>query len=233
MLKYHLVNIFLPGHTDKYRAQIRAVGSCDKDAFIKRIVSKGSSITETDAIAVLNAIENTAVELLQEGYTLNLPLFNTSFSISGVFDGPVDSFDSQRHKLNVNFIKGALLQDLEETIPLKKTRTPVSGPKIHEIKDSVSGKINSRLTPGGIIEIRGNNIKISGEDSECGLWFVHETQPPVKAEVIATNKPSVVLAMIPELTSGTYNIRIVTRYSGTRDFQNPKTCIHPADLIVC
>jgi hypothetical protein len=232
MLKYHLVDNLLAKQTDKYKAQTRTSGSCDKAEFIKRLLSKGTLITQTDVLAVFNAIENTAVELLQQGYTLNFPLFNTSFSISGTFESPLDSFDPERHKLNINITKGSLLRDIEKTVPFEKMNASASGPRIREVKDIVSGEINRQLTPGGVIEIRGNNIKLSGNDAECGVWFVPETDTPKKAEIIATNKPSVVLAMVPALPAGPYKLKIVTRYSGARDWKTPKAFVFSAGFVV-
>jgi hypothetical protein len=47
---------------------------------------------------VRNAPGEVLDEGTREGCTFNLPMFHTSFSISGVFDGPLDSFDHNRHR---------------------------------------------------------------------------------------------------------------------------------------
>jgi hypothetical protein len=49
------------------------------------MLQRGTLLTKTDIIAVF--------PILPAGSTVNLPLFNTSFSISGVFDSPLDNFD--------------------------------------------------------------------------------------------------------------------------------------------
>ena len=58
-----------------------------------------------------------------DGEAINLPLINTSFSISGVFDSPMDAFDGNRHKLNLNITKGVLLREAEKKVKLQKTIT--------------------------------------------------------------------------------------------------------------
>ena len=96
MLKYSLVENLLTDRPDDYSAQTHCVTSLDKEAIIKRMLQRGNLLTRTDILAVLNGFEETVTDALLEGNNLTLPLFNTSFSISGVFESPLDSFDGNR-----------------------------------------------------------------------------------------------------------------------------------------
>lgn len=233
MLRYALIENQLTGRPNDYSAQVYASKTFDKDEFIKRLLKKGTLMTKTDAVAAMNAIEDTVVEILKEGGTLNLPLFNTSFSVSGVFEGPLDNFDGKRHKLNIKLNKGILLRELEKRIQMEKAVAVTPQPIIVEVKDSLSGKVNEMLTPNGVIEVRGVNIKIVGEEPECGLWFTNEDGKDEKATVFIENKPSVVIAAIPVLAPGSYQLKIVTQYtsSGNGVLKKPKICIYPKILI--
>lgn len=234
MLKYALVENLLTERPNEYSAQVYASKTFDKKKFIERLLQKGTLMTETDAVAAMNAIESTVIEIIEEGGTLNLPLFNTSFTVSGIFEGPIDTFDGKRHKLNIKFTKGILLREVEKRIMMEKTVAAVPQPTILEVRDSLSGKVNEILTPNGVIEVRGVNIKIAGEDPDCGLWFTNESGKEEKAAVFIENKPSVVIAAIPALATGAYQLKIVTRYtsSGGRILKNTKTCIYHKILIV-
>lgn len=214
MLKYNLVENLLTERPDDYAAQTVPTRGYDKEAIIGLILRKGTLLTRTDVLAVLNGLEETVFDIVKEGGTVNLPLFNTSFSISGVFDGPMDAFDSSRHRLNVNLTKGTLLRRAESEVRLTKTDAVAPQPTVVEVRDAVSGKSNEILTPGGVVQLWGSNLKIAGESPENGLWFVPETGQPVKAEVIVTNKPSQLIAMIPPLAAGSYSIRVVTQSTG-------------------
>jgi hypothetical protein len=75
MLKYSLTENLLTERPANYSAQAHSGASLDKEAVI----------TRTDILAVLNSLEETIVDALLDGTTVNLPLFNTSFSISEVF----------------------------------------------------------------------------------------------------------------------------------------------------
>ena len=232
MLKYSLNENLLTECPDDYSAQTQATGSLDKEALVARMLSKGTLVTRTDILAVLNNLEETVVQALLEGYTVTSPLFNTSFSISGVFDSPKDTFDGNRHKLNINLTKGSLLRSAEKNVKFEKTNTIAPLPQIHEVKDVLSGIVNERLTPNGVIEILGYNIKIDGEQPPCGVWFVHESGNEIPAEIFIENKPSRILAMIPQLNSGNYQIKIVTQYTGGALLKTPKIYIYPKTMEV-
>ena len=232
MLKYSLIENLLTERTDDYTAVVQPVSSYDKEAVIAYLLRKGTSLTRTDVLAVLNGIEETVVDITKDGGTVNTPLICTSFSVSGVFEGPLDTFDGNRHKLNVNVSKGTLLRDLEAKIAFEKTSAVSPQPLILEVKDSVSGKVNEVLTPNGVVELFGNSIKIAGDNADCGLWFVPESGEAVKAQVIVQNKPSIIIAIIPALPAGTYTLRVVTQYSGSNLLKSPKVSVFEKSLVV-
>lgn len=232
MLQYSLTENLLTGRADNFTAQTQTTGSFDKEAIITEMLFRGSLLTRTDILAVLNGFEETITKIIHDGGTVNTPLFNTSFSISGVFEGALDTFDGNRHKLNVNLTKGILLRDIESQVAFEKTGTVVPQPTILEVKDSVSGKVNEQLTPGGVVELMGVNIKIVGENADCGLWFVPASGEAVKAQVIVQNKPSTIIAMIPNLSAGTYTLKEVTQFSGGKPLKEPKICLYTKPLLI-
>jgi hypothetical protein len=235
-LNYGLSENKLTERPDDWSAITYPVASLDKEAVITRILSKGTTLTRTDVLAVLNALEEVVAEGSEQGYVFNLPLFNTSFSISGVFDSPLDSFDPSRHKLNINLTKGVRLREAEKRVKLEKTNIATPLPQIQEVKDSVSGTVNECLTARGVVEVRGYNLKIEGDDPSCGLWFVNQDGTETKAEVIIENKPTRILAMIPDLSvgTGTFQVKVVSQFSGGgRLLLTPKVFMYPKSLQVC
>jgi hypothetical protein len=233
MLNYFLLENLLTDRPDDYSAQTHSIATLDKEEIIARILNKGTLLTRTDILAVLNGFEETVADALLEGYSLTLPLFNASFSISGVFESPLDAFDPNRHKLNINLTKGTLLRKAEKEIKLEKTNTVAALPNIQEVKDSISGTVNEKLTPKGVAEIRGYHLKIDGTDPTCGLWFVSGDGTETKAEVLVENKPSRIIAMLPDLPAGNYHVKVVTQHSGGGTFvKTPKVFVYPKVLTV-
>ena len=232
MLQYSLEENFLTERPDDYSAIAHAAGSYTLEDIIDAMLSKGTLVTRTDIVAVLNNFFETTESIIEKGGTLNTPLLNTSFSISGVFDGPLDSFDGSRHKLNVNITKGTRLRDTEKKVKLEKTNPSLVLPQIQEVKDSLSGTVNEKLTSNGVVEVRGYMLKVEGDHPTCGLWFVHENGTETKATLFIENKPAKVLAMIPTLATGNYQVKIVTQHSGGKLLKTPKTFIYPKTLKV-
>jgi hypothetical protein len=231
-LKYFLAENYLTERQGDYSAMTSSM-SLGEEEMIASVLKRGTLLTRTDVLAVWNAIKEFVVDTLAEGDSINLPLFNTSFSISGVFDGPMDTFDGNRHKLNINLTKGVLLREAEKRVKFEKENPPAALPQIQEVKDSVSGSLNECLTVRGIVEVRGYNLKIDGDDPSCGLWFVAENGAAVKAEVIAENKPAKIIALIPDLTAGNWQVKVVTQHTGSGTLlKTPKVFVYPKFLTV-
>ena len=232
MLQYSLTENLLTEAPDDFTALVQPMGTYDKEAIITEMLRRGSSLTRTDILAVFNGLEETVRDITRDGGTVNTPLFNTSFSISGVFDGAMDTFDGNRHKLNVNLTKGMVMRNVESQVVIEKTGTVIPQPTILEVKDSVSGKVNQQLTPGGVVELMGVNIKIVGENADCGLWFVPASGEAVKAQVIVQNKPSTIIAMIPKLSAESYTLKVMTQYTGGKPLKDPRTCMFKKTLVI-
>ncbi len=232
MLQYSLTENLLTEAPDDYTALVQPLGTYDKEAIITEMLRRGTLLTRTDILAVLNGFEETVRDITHDGGIVNTPLFNTSFSISGVFDGAMDTFDGNRHKLNVNLTKGMVMRDVESQVVIEKTGTVIPQPTILEVKDSVSGKVNEQLTPGGVVELMGVNIKIVGKNADCGLWFVPASGEAVKAQVIVQNKPSSLIAMIPNLSAETYTLKVMTQYTGGKPLKDPRTCMFKKTLVI-
>ena len=136
MLKYSLTENLLTERPDDYSAQTHSVASLDKKAIITRMLNRGTLLTRTDIVAVLNGFEETIAEVILDGHNVKLPLFNTSFSVTGVFETPLDTFDGNRHKVNVNLTKGTLLREVQRKLKLEKTTNVTPLPQIQEVKDT-------------------------------------------------------------------------------------------------
>ncbi|MDR2927913.1 MAG: DUF4469 domain-containing protein [Cytophagaceae bacterium] len=236
-LKYNLGENPLTERDEDYTAHVQPSITYDREGTIDLIVNSGTLVTRTDTVAVFNLFEEVVSSETRKGCTFNLPLFNTSFSISGVFDGPLDSFDPSRHKLNVNVTKGTLLRDAEKNIKLTKTNAYAAMPQIQEVKDCLSGSVNELLTAGGVIELRGHTLKIDGDATLCGLWFITETGEELMSPVIIENRPSKIIAMIPAIPEGVeklkVTVKIVTQYStGGRLLKTLKQCTYSKNLFI-
>lgn len=232
MIKYHLVENHLTDRDNDYTAQVQSASSFDKNALVDRMLQRGTLLTKTDILAVLNSFDETVCDVLKEGSTINLPLFNTGFSISGVFEGAMDSFDPARHDININISRGLLLRELKDDISAEKVATPAPSNNIIEVKDSITGKVNESVTSGGVFEIYGSGIKVSGSSADVGVYFEAFDGTTSKVATIVQNNPSNLIVMVPVLKAGDYTLKIVTQYAGGKDLKEPRIVIFANKLKV-
>jgi len=106
---------------------------------------------------------------------------------------------------------------------------------ILQVTDVKSGSVNDLLTPGRNLKIVGSKIKIMGDDSSVGIYFVDvATQGRTKVEQsdIVTNNPSEVIVVIPALATGTYQLEIVTQFTGSYLLKESRTTTFDRELTV-
>jgi len=216
MLKYSLRENLLTAAPDDYMAQVADVRSYTLDEIIDLMMDKGTTVTRADVAATLQVYGEVCSSIIKDGSAVNTPLMNTAMSISGVFNGANDAFDKKRHTVNLNLTAGTLLRDAATKVKCEKTESANTDPYITEVADIVSGKVNEVLTKGGIIQITGSRLKFDDKDAAQGIFFIPETGAPegapVRADVIAENKPARVMAIIPaDLKAGTYYIEVRTK----------------------
>ena len=212
MLKYCLRENLLTPAPDDYMAQAADVRSYTLDEIINLMMEKGTTLTRADVAATLQVYGEVVSAIIKDGSAVNTPLMNTSMSISGVFDGANDSFDKKRHTVNLNITAGTLLRDAVTKVKCEKTEGASTDPYITEVTDIVSGKVNEVLTKGGVVQLVGSRLKFDVKDTAQGIFFVPETGAPVRAAVIAENKPARLMAIIPaDLPAGTYYIEVRTK----------------------
>jgi hypothetical protein len=230
MLDYTLHSNALTDSPDDMSAQTHPGNTYDRDAFINLMLQRGTLVTKTDILAVFNNMEETAAYITENGGTINLPLFSTRFSISGVFNGAADMFDGGRHKLKINVRKGSLLRDAAKRVKLAKSNTMIRQPQIFEVKDCVSGNVDSMVTAKGVLELAGSDLKIVGDNASVGLYFVSSDGTETKASTIITNKPSRVIAIVPALKTGMYKVKVVTQFSNSKIMKTVKEVVYNKPL---
>ena len=234
MLKYCLRENLLTPAPDDYMAQAADVRSYTLDEIIDLMMEKGSTLTRADVAATLQVYGEVVSAIIKDGSAVNTPLMNTSMSISGVFDGANDSFDKKRHTVNLNITAGTLLRDAVTKVKCEKTEGVSTDPYITEVTDIVTGTVNTTLTKGGVVQLVGSRLKFDAKDTAQGIFFVPETGAPVRAAVIAENKPARLMAIIPaDLAAGTYYVEVRTKIIGSSQksktlkmgrFDKPLTC---------
>ncbi|MDR1408581.1 MAG: DUF4469 domain-containing protein [Tannerella sp.] len=214
MLHYSLHENLLTDRPDDFAAQTHVSATYNREQFIDLMLQRGSTVTRSDILAVLNSMEETGAYIVENGGEFTLPLVQTGFRMPGVFHGATDVFDPLRHELHVTTRPGTLLREVEKRVKPVKISPPAPRLQILEVRDSVTGEVDGVLTPGGVAEIAGVEIKLDGDKPDVGLYFVNLAGgADTRADTVAVNKPSQLVVLIPKLTSGIYQVKVTTQYS--------------------
>ncbi|TCI94775.1 DNA-binding domain-containing protein [Tenacibaculum sp. M341] len=209
-MKYYLVENKLT-EEENYSARVLVERTVNQDALIEKMLSKRNLVSKTDIVAVLNSYYEEMMECILDGDNINLPFFNLSYSITGVFETESDSFNASNHKLHVNINSGKLINEVKNNISLQKITKPVTNTIINSFRDITTQTVNTDLTSNGLFEINGTRLKVDGDKPEVGLYFVAEDGTEFKVQLMAQNSNRKIIGQAPTLTAGIYKIRIKTQ----------------------
>jgi hypothetical protein len=176
---------------------------------INEIISRGSTITKAEALAVIEEYEACIAKFVAEGDRVNTSLMKISSSIAGIFNGKDDYFDEERHCINVNVQSGPRLQKAIAETSTQKVAGRERYPQPKRLKDFTTGSINGELTPGGSAELHGTLLKYDHNDNNQGIFLVASDGTESRVEQVLKNWPSLLLFVVPDnLSAGEYSLEV-------------------------
>lgn len=214
-IKYYLQpNPITPDPNDQ-SARVISNKVHDTDSITKEMLKRGSTITEADIRAVLNVFFTVVTDEVADGNSVNLPLVNIRSGISGVFTSITDSYDASRHIKKANLSAGVdLIRKMNEA-RVEKINVPTAAPALIAFTDVNSQTNNSILTPGGIGQIVGEELKFNTANAAEGIFFVATDNTTTQATVIASRTEGKIVFSVPALPAGTYTLEVRKGYGTT------------------
>ena len=213
MLKYCLRENLLTAKPDDYMAQVTDSQVFTLDDIIDRMVKRGTTVTRTDLVAIMQLYTEECSFIVEEGGTLNTPLINTSMSITGVFDGADDSFDKKRHALNLNITAGTALKTALTKVKASKTETASTDPYITGVSDKLNNTADT-VKIGSVMEIIGSRLKFDPKDAEQGVFAIAGTKT-VRCASVVENKPARVIVILDAtVPAGDFTLEVRTKIVG-------------------
>jgi hypothetical protein len=208
-------NLLTPRPNDYY-GRVKPMGTVKIDDIAKEIIKEGTEYKEETIIDILSRSNRIIIEKMAEGYNVNTGVFYGHISVNGVFDGATDRFNPEEHRLIASFTSSNELR-----AELKKTQVEIVGtltsePVVGKVIDSLSEKEDSNITPNNVIIVKGNRLKIVGDDASVGIYLINQTDNTRhKCDQIISNEPKQLMVMVPVLSAGNYVLEIVTQYSSS------------------
>jgi hypothetical protein len=167
-----------------------------------------------DLVEHVRIFINEMIYQLLDGFSIQIGnFFSLHVKLGGTYSKPSDHIDSS--KISISFRLLSLFRNLLNKIVVENGGIAGDGAYIDELIDVHTETLNSVLTPGYMIRITGNKIKIAGDSTDIGIWFVNQTSNDrVKVtENLGIDTSVEIIAQIPPLNAGTYKLEIVTRYT--------------------
>ena len=164
---------------------------------------------------------------LCDGYAVTNGFYTVHPNIGGVFNDVTEAHDHQKHPISFRFSARAKLRNLIKDIAVEVEGIADSTGYIDKFTDYEEDSVNSTFIPGNQFAVHGHKIKLAGEDSKIGIYFVPLDDPSkaVKVERIAENSPSKVTGIAPDTGHLQNRIEIRTQFSGVmnRLLKAPRT----------
>jgi hypothetical protein len=212
------MHTFLPDAKKPYN--LRAVHQPELD--IHGIASKAEVYNITTPPKVIEEGFNAAIELIYyltaDGYRIKTPLFNLKIRVPGEYDGtesllPAGVFPEARLRPSADY-RGYLRSRVQVQIDGKGDAEGY----IARAVDGATGLVDEVITAGNLLTLYGYGLKIDHDEdhaAQSGVFFRPPAGSPVKAQVIAVNKPRTLKVIAPPgLAEGTaYTVYVVTQGS--------------------
>ena len=135
--------------------------------------------------------------------------------MSGVWQGGNTRFDSSLHKIGLDFILGSEMRKTFSKIDVEVLGLKNNVAYIGLVTDTATGSTDGTITAGDDIRIEGDRLRIAPLDDEgLGVFFIdRDGQVFPITRRLTQNDPKTVIARVPDLPTGQYRLRMVTRFS--------------------
>jgi hypothetical protein len=141
------------------------------------------------------------------------------------------------HSLRVNVTPTVDVRTAVKNVHVNMMGMAHSGLVINSVFDVASGEENTRLTPGGGVNIIGSKIRIVGDKPGNGIHLINQAtdvKNPIPAANILRNDPSAVSFICPAgLPAGDYKLSLTTQYLKSGQLlKDPRTYVFDYVLAV-
>ena len=185
---------------------------------------------------IINIYEDMLMKALCEGNTYVSRVAQYQPSITGIFSG-TGLADPTINSCQVNITPSSdLKKKLQDEVILEYSgrKLDLGGANIAEVLDMTTGKTDGTVTPGGMVQLKGNKIKcINADGSGIGkLTLYNDSESGEEVPVLGVNEPSKIIFVFPTgLLAGEYRLEIETYFtSGTTMLKEPRTLVCPLKL---
>ncbi|MBR8534215.1 DUF4469 domain-containing protein [Carboxylicivirga sediminis] len=209
--------------TDSY-GRVRSKGKLNNPGIAARIKKEGSEYQLESIVEVLNRADRIKAEGLAAGYSISTPFMHARLGITGVFYG--SSYDPNQQKLGARFTPASQTRELINNTKVNVLGQAKTGIVMLSATDSLTGAVNSTITPNNVLVIKGERLQIESDEANAdkvGVFFISNADgTSTKATQIISNKNKELIVMVPALAPGDYELQVVTQVSRGSLLKEPR-----------
>jgi len=214
-MQYYLQKNPITSDPNDHSARVVVPNNLDLESIIKEMQKRNSSLTRSDILSSLALFFEVTTDEVAEGNTVSLPIAVFRPSIRGVFKDATDVYDEKRHEKRASVSQGTLMASKMKNAPVEKVTEPLPQPAPLHFEDVVTDTINSKVTPGGIGIIKGEELKFDQANEQEGIFFVgNDSEGTFKVSVLAKVTSGTLIFSIPtDLAAGDYEVEVRKNYA--------------------
>lgn len=203
---------------DRY-GRVVTTKSLTEDDLIDIAVSQRTDLNANTLRSAMQILKDIAAQEVAKGASVRFGLTYHNLGVSGIFTGDQAKWDPAMHSLEINSTPTNEFRSIVKTIIPDVRGMAASGMGVNTVTDISTGMVNSKLTRGNGVNVRGKYIKIKGNADEIGLRLIHQqTNEVVNIPVtsLLVNEPSRLGFIIPHaIPEGDYKLSICTQFSAS------------------
>lgn len=178
------------------------------------IIREGSDIKRDTLVSIINLRDRIIRENLMKGYSIQTGVCQYTPRVTGTWKKEELRYDPNLHKIMLDITPSAPMREALVNVNIQVLGIKNSSSNISLVTDTATGKTDGSMTAGDDIRIDGERLKVVGDESAVGVFFVSEDGAKT-AQVtrrLTLNESDRIIARVPCLPPGNYRLRIVTQY---------------------
>ncbi|MDR0757953.1 MAG: DUF4469 domain-containing protein [Tannerella sp.] len=222
-----LYELLLTARKDDRSGRAVSTGSMKVDDLIAIASTRRSDINPATMKASYEILHEVALEEVCRSKSVEFGLTHNKIGVEGVFIGDHPTWDSSKNHLFLLSTATAEVRKALKDISVEVLGMSSSGIFINSLTDVTSGEVNTRITPGGGVNLTGSKIRIAGDAPGVGIYLADlktGSTTAIPATSILVNDPSKITFIVPpDLPSGDYRLSITTQFSSNVLLNEPRT----------
>jgi len=204
----------LTSSPNDYFGKVKNNGILTNKELADLLVEEGTEYKKEAILEILSRTDRIKVSKLSEGFAVNNGVCYARVAVNGSFNGATDRFDKKEHKVTASFSPAVELRNALQEVDVDILGVATVEPVIGKVIDSLTGEEDSLVTPNNVIIIKGDRIKIEGDDTNNGVYLINQADKSrSQCPQVIKNEPRELMVMVPALIAGDYALEIVTQYT--------------------